>query len=187
MSPPRLSARSAPAARRPRRVALLAAATLTLGMLATVAHAAEEWGIEGEKTVRFTARVTDLLCAITGNCPADCGAGRHQLGLLLDDGRLLPAVKNYDPFAGATVELLPFCNKRVVADGLLIEKPAMRLFALQYVRLAPDGKWRRADRFGRKWAKKHGRKDASNWFREDPQVRRIIKKDGVFGIPGLKP
>ena len=47
---------------------------------------AESWGLLGEQALRFEGKVTDLLCAITGNCPADCGAGKRQLGLLRDDG-----------------------------------------------------------------------------------------------------
>ena len=162
---------------------------LTMGLtalLAPAALAAEEWGIDGEKKARFEARVVDILCVITGDCPKDCGAGKRQLGLLTDDGKLYPAAKNFDPFAGTTVELLPFCNKRVLADGLIIDNPKARLFALQFVRPLPDGKWRRADRFGKAWAKSHPGKPAGQWFRHDPLVKKIIAKDGKLGIPGLK-
>ncbi len=162
------------------------AAALTAAVSASAARAAEEWGIEGEKAVRFEARVVDMLCVITGDCPKDCGNGRRQLGLLRDDGTLLPVVKNFEPFAGATVELRPFCGRKVLADGLIIENDKARLFALQFVRPLPDGKWRRANRFGRAWAKSHPGKDPGQWFRHDERVGEIIARDGKLGIRGLK-
>lgn len=150
------------------------------------ALAAQEWGIDHEEATRLEAKVVDILCELTGDCPADCGAGKRQLGLLSDDGTLVPVVKNFDPFAGATVDLIGFCNKRITADGLYIKDPLMPLFAIQFKRLAPDGKWSRANWFAKEWAKREG-KDAGQWFRDDPKIKQVLKKDGVFGIPGLKP
>ena len=151
------------------------------------ASAAEEWGIEGEKKARFEAKVVDILCELSGDCPADCGAGKRQLGLLKDDGTLVLVAKNFDIFAGATADLKGFCGKRIVADGLLIKTPHMTLFALQFKRLAPDGKWSRANSFTKEWSKANGGKDGGQWFRNDRAVKDLIKTDGVFGIPGLKP
>ena len=151
-----------------------------------VAQAAEEWGIDGEKKARFEAKVVDVLCELTGDCPADCGSGKRQLGLLRDDGTLVLAVKNVDIFAGAADDLKGFCNKRIVADGLLINNPKMPLFALQFKKLAPDGKWSRANQFGKDWSKANGGKKASQWFKNDPRIIKIIAEKGVFGIPGLK-
>ena len=54
------------------------------------AQAAAEWGIEHEKKMRVDAKVVDLLCEVTGDCTDNCGNGKRQLGLLLDDGRLIP-------------------------------------------------------------------------------------------------
>lgn len=171
------------------RFVIFAIASLALAV--GPSSAAEKWGIDHEKVVRFEAKVVDILCLLTGNCPADCGAGRRQLGLLRDDGRLLLVAKNRDIFAGASNDLIEFCNKRIIADGLLIESPKMPLFALQFLRLAPDGKWSGATRFQRDWAKRHGTKwdgkKAKNWYRNDERIKAIIEKDGVFGIPGLKP
>jgi hypothetical protein len=151
------------------------------------ASAAEEWGIDGEKKVRFEARVVDILCELTGNCPADCGAGKRQLGLLKDDGTLIFAVKNVDIFAGAANDLIGYCGKRIVADGLLIGNPKMKMFALQYSKPVPDGKWRRANQFGKDWSKANGGKAAGQWFKNDATIKRIIAARGVYGIPGLKP
>ena len=162
-----------------KRMILVAA---LLGLAAQAAPAAEKWGIDGEKTARFEAKVVDVLCVITGDCPKDCGAGKRQLGLLTDDGKLYPAVKNFEPFAGAAVELKPFCGRRVLADGLIIESPKARLFALQFVKPLPDGKWRRANRFGMDWARRNPGKDAGEWYRHDPLVKKIIEKDGKLGL-----
>ena len=171
------------------RLLMIAAAALLVG--ATAARAGEGWGIKHEQVVRFEAKVVDILCELAGDCPADCGAGKRQLGLLADDGTLTPVVKNFDPFAGAVNDLVEFCGQRVVADGLLIDDPRFRLFALQFKRLAPDGKWRRANWFSRDWAKaqgvKPGSKTAQQWFYNDPTIKAVIERHGVFGIPGLKP
>ena len=63
----------------------------------------------------------------------------------------------------------------------------MPLFALQFKRLAPDGEWSRANWFSKDWGERYGADKASEWFRHDPAVKGVIAKDGVFGIPGLKP
>ena len=79
----------------------------TMPVLATLAalaapptHAADSWGLENERTLEVTGKVVDLLCALAGDCPAGCGAGKRQLGILTAEGRLLPAVKGTVFFAG---------------------------------------------------------------------------------------
>ena len=170
--------------------------TIIIGTAASIAltasaFAAEGWGIDHEKVTRTEAKVVDLLCEVTGNCVPNCGSGKRQLGLLLDSGKLVPVVKNNDPFAGAIQDLIPFCNKRIVADGLMISNPKMSMFQLQFLRAAPKGqpkgKWSGAKWFTRNWAKANPGKDAGQWFRHDKLVKELVAKDGVLGIPGLKP
>lgn len=161
--------------------------TAALVLFSVPVHAAEEWGIEHEKKARFEAKVVDLLCELSGDCPPGCGGGKRQLGLLKDDGTLLLVSKNADPFAGAAADLIGFCGKRIIADGLYIANPKMPMFALQFKRLAPDGKWSRANWFVKDWSEKHGKAKAGQWFRNDPTIDEIIRRDGVFGIPGLRP
>jgi hypothetical protein len=167
----------------------LSAAILVLA--SGVARAAEEWGIEHEEKARFEAKVVDVLCELSGDCPARCGGGKRQLGLLRDDGRLILAVKNQDLFAGASNDLLPFCGTRLIVDGLMIKDPLMPLFQIQFRRPAPDGKWRRANQFRRDWAKERDLEWESDmagaWYNHDKRVKQVIAKDGVFGIPGLEP
>jgi hypothetical protein len=170
--------------------------SIILGTAASVAltasaFAAEGWGINHEKVTRVEAKVVDLLCEVTGNCVANCGNGKRQLGLLFANGKLVPVVKNNDPFAGAIADLQPYCGKRIVADGLLISNPKMSMFQLQFLRAAPKGqpkgKWSGAKGFSRNWAKAHPGKKGAQWFRHDQRVKDLIAKDGVLGIPGLKP
>ncbi len=163
-----------------------AAIAASLLLAPALALAAESWGLPDEQTTRFDATVVDLLCELTGDCPADCGGGARQLGLLTDDGKLLPVFKNFVAFAGATAELAEFCGQRVTADGLLATNRGLTIFALQFVREAPDGKWRRANRFTAKWAEANGvaadSKQAKQWFRNDPKVKARLARDGILGL-----
>lgn len=163
-------------------VAALLAALATTG----AAHAAGSWGLPNEEAARFEAKVVDLLCELTGDCPADCGAGKRQLGLLKDDGKIVLPIKNSAPFAGTADELIDFCGKRVQADGLLSTNRGYTFFALKFVREFPDGEWRGANRFVPKWAAANGidpkSKAAAQWFRNDPRVKKLIKENGKLGI-----
>lgn len=149
--------------------------------------AAEKWGLPDEEVVRFDAQVVDLLCELSGDCPANCGGGARQLALKTNDGNLVLPVKNVVPFAGTAAELIEFCGQRVTADGLLTtNRGATLLFVLQFVRQAPDGKWRRANRFLPKWAEKNGvapdSAQAKRWFRNDPAVKGLIDRQGKLGL-----
>lgn len=153
---------------------------------ANTAQAANSWGLQGEEILRFEAKVVDIVCELTGDCPPECGAGKRQLGLLKDDGVLVLPAKNQVPFAGASAELIDFCGKKVVADGLLVTNRGTTFYALQFVKEAPDGKWRRANRFGNKWAEANGfdpaGKEKNSWFRHDPAVKDLIGRQGKLGL-----
>jgi len=161
---------------------------LALAFLAfqPVAQAAQGWGLPEEEEVRFDATVVDVLCELTGDCPDNCGNGTRQLGLLDEDGVLHLPLKNFTPFTGASWELQPFCGKKVTADGLFSTNKGYKVFVVQFVREAPDGKWQRANRFTAQWAEKNGvapdSKQAKQWFRNDPEVQRLIDEAGVFGL-----
>ena len=154
--------------------------------ISNAAMAAKSWGVTNEEIARFDAKVVDILCELSGDCPADCGAGKRQLGLIDADGKLILVGKNQSPFSGAVVELLPFCGKQVTADGLFTENRGVRFFAIQFVRELPDGKWRGATRFVNDWAERNGvaadSAEAKQWFRNDPNVKRIIERDGLLGL-----
>lgn len=149
--------------------------------------AAEGWGIENEKVVRYEAKVVDLVCELTGDCPENCGGGKRQLGLVKQDGTLYPLVKGQDLFANAIPDLLPFCGRMVVADGLEINSPKMRLFMLQFRKgTEQDAEWRRANAFGRQWSERNGGQDSAEWFRHDPLIVKTIAEKGKLGDPKLK-
>lgn len=165
---------------------ILAVLTLALSAATTSgAFAAESWGLPEEEKTRFEGKVVDATCELTGDCPDQCGGGKRQLGILTEGGELILPLKNVVPFAGTTVELLEFCGEQVVADGLFATNRGVRVFALQFVRKAPDGDWRRANRFTSQWAESNGvdpkSPTAQQWFRNDPAVTRVIERDGKLG------
>ena len=59
---------------------LSAAFTVFFGI--STAQAADGWGIAGEKVVQWDAKVVDILCELSGDCPANCCDGKRQLGCL---------------------------------------------------------------------------------------------------------
>lgn len=165
----------------------LAHLTLAIGLIvAAPLQAAEEWGLPEEEKVRFDAKVVDILCELTGDCPAGCGGGKRQLGLLTDAGKLVLPIKNATIFTGTAAELIDFCGQRVTADGLMSTNRGYTVFALQFVRPAPDGKWRRANRFLPKWAEANGlpadAPQVKQWFRHDPAVEAVLAEDGILGL-----
>ena len=169
-----------------RKFVLFALMAVSATAIAAKANAAEEWGLPDEKIARFEAKVVDVLCELSGDCPKACGGGKRQLGLIDGKGKLILPLKNSVIFAGAADELIDFCGKQVIADGLFATNRGYTVFALQFVKEAPNGKWRRANRFLPKWAKKNGlpanSKKANRWFDHDPKVKASISKDGKLGL-----
>lgn len=161
-------------------------AAALLFMATATADAAEKWGLPDEKIVRFEAKVVDILCELTGDCPKSCGAGKRQLGLLNAKGKLILPLKNSVIFAGAAAELVDFCGQMIIADGLLTTNRGYTVMALQFIKPLPDGKWRRANRFVAKWAKQTGidpkSKQAERWFENDPRINALLAKDGKLGL-----
>lgn len=148
---------------------------------------AKSWNLYAEQPARFTARVTDLLCELTGDCPADCGAGKRQIGLVRDaDNVLILAIKNGQAaFSGAAADLAPYCGRTVEVDGLMIDDPdlgARNVYMVQRIR-ADDGEWIRANRFTKAWAEENPQaKGKGPWFRRDPRIKAIIDRTGYLGL-----
>lgn len=161
-------------------------ATLPGAAPATEPSQAETWGLFGEQPLRLEAKVTDLLCALTGDCPTDCGAGKRPLGLVADDGRLIVLAKNAEPiFTGAVVDMLPYCGKRVEVDGLMVGEGPARVYQAQLVRLAGSGKpFEKTERWSKAWDAAHpaAAKSEEPWFRKDPAIGALIRKNGYFGL-----
>jgi hypothetical protein len=106
---------------------------------------ARPWNLYAEVPARFEAKVVDILCELTGDCAAACGAGTRQMGLLrsADNVLVLAMKKAQAAFSGAAVDLAPFCGQTVTVDGLLIDDPdlgAKNLYLVQKVKAgAPTG------------------------------------------------
>lgn len=149
------------------------------------AQAADSWGLENERIVLIEGRVVDLLCELAGDCAPGCGGGTRQLGLVEASGRLLPLVKGNVNFANAVPDLLPHCGRTVQLDGLLVESPAMPVLFVQALRGSEAEPWRPTTAFAEQWKARHG--EAEEWMRADPAVKAAIARNGVLGIPGLKP
>jgi hypothetical protein len=164
---------------------------LFFAMLATFAlspqaRAAELWGLQNESIATYRAEVVDLLCVVGGSCPPACGAGKRQLGLLTQDGKLRAAVKASSDFAGPVMDLLPYCGRTIEVDGLLVENPLMTMMFVQRLREKDDQTWVTTDGFLHDFAARHGNGNSDDWVRKHPEAKAIIAADGVFGIKGLK-
>lgn len=167
--------------------------TLALGLPAAAQDFSEgsqasSWGLLGEAKARFEARVVDAVCALSGDCPADCGAGRRQMAMIrtADDVMVL-ALKNAQPiFTGATVDLAPFCGRTVTVDGLLVGDPeAVGEAELMQVQIVEDGESvTKADGWLDAWRAAHpgAAAEEGQWFRNDPSIRARIEERGYTGL-----
>ncbi|PKP75815.1 MAG: hypothetical protein CVT84_01010 [Alphaproteobacteria bacterium HGW-Alphaproteobacteria-6] len=172
-------------------IAVLLAATFATPAAAqdfAAGSEAKPWGLYAEAPARFTATVSDALCAVTGDCPADCGAGRRQMVLMREaDGVLVFPMKNAQPvFSGAASELLPFCGQRVEVDGLLITDPdlgAENVYLVQRIRAEGAAEWTAANQWTKDWqAANPGATGKGPWFRRDPRINAAIDATGYFGL-----
>ena len=165
---------------------------IALFAISHAALAADSWNLPNEEEVRFDAKVTDVLCVLSGDCPPDCGSGKRVLGLLKEDGELVLPIKNGGPFTGAVTDLLPHRGTMVTADGLFTINFGVKTFAIQFVR-PQEGKWRRANGFVKQWAAERGLeakdKKARRWFRNDETILEIVGEQGKLGLKdkGIEP
>ncbi len=149
---------------------------------------AQSWNLYAEQPALFEAKVVDALCAITGDCPADCGAGTRQMGLLRKaDGVFVFAVKNNQPvFSGAANDLAPFCGQDVEVDGLLLVDPdtaLMNVYQVQTIRTLGAADWVKANRWTKDWqAQFPDAVGKEPWFRRDPRIKAEIAEHGYFGL-----
>lgn len=170
-----------------KKTVIFAAATAALVGASGLAMAAKSWNLTGEEIARFDATVVDAICATTGDCPPDCGAGQRQLGLMTDEDKFILVSKNAEAFTGAADDLIEFCGKKVTVDGLFTANQGVRFFAVQFVKDSAEGaKWRGAKRWGVNWAERNGLDPASKkknqWFRHDPRIKALRDRDGFLGL-----
>lgn len=148
---------------------------------------ARSWNLYAEVPALFDATVVDIMCDITGDCPADCGAGERQLGLKRSaDDVLVLAMKNNQPaFTGAVIDLLPYCGQQVTVDGLMIEDedfPVNNIYLVQRIK-AGEADWAKASQFTKVWAAENPDAQGKGpWFRRDPRVLAEIEREGYLGL-----
>ncbi len=171
-----------------------------LGLLMAVPAAAEGefsegsevtgWdGLQGREPAKFDARVVDVLCELTGDCPEDCGAGARQMGLVREaDGVLVLAAKNLQTsFNGATKDLSPYCGQVVTVDGLLVGDPTVaptKFYQVHTIQRQGVKLKARAVRWTRLWDRANPElQDLKGpWFRHDPGVKAAIEANGWLGL-----
>jgi hypothetical protein len=150
---------------------------------------ANSWNLVGEQKARFSGKVVDILCEISGDCPEDCGAGARQIGIVRSaDNALIPVLKNGQPlFNGAIPDLLPYCNQAVDVDGLILSDETIKsgpLYQIQLIRREGESEWAKTNLWTKKWVEDHpefaGKE--GQWFRSDPAVQKQIAADGSFGL-----
>ena len=175
-----------------RRFAPLAAALVAVPALAqdfSAGSAAASWGLNGERPAKFEAEVVDILCQLSGDCPAACGGGARVLGLLrAADGALVLPMKNGQPvFSGLIADLAPFCGQSVEVDGLLIGEAGAtptQFYMVQSIRPAGAAEAVPSDGFTAAWARANPEAAAAggDWFRNDPAIKARIAEAGYLGL-----
>ncbi len=150
---------------------------------------ARSWNLNGEEKALFSGKVVDLLCELSGtDCPTNCGNGKRNLGIVRNvDNKLITVLKNRQAaFNGAAEDLLPYCNKQVDVDGLLVgddEVVHAKFYMVQLIRISGENKWNKANLWTKRWAQKNPQaKGKGAWFRRDPRVKKQLAADGHFGL-----
>ncbi|MCH9809166.1 MAG: hypothetical protein K0U74_15685 [Alphaproteobacteria bacterium] len=149
---------------------------------------AATFGLRGETKATFSGKVVDILCELSGDCPANCGDGNRNLGIVREaDGKLILVSKNAQfEFNGAVDDLLPYCGKAVDVDGLMIgNDPGVKaqIYMVQLIREKGAADWNKAELWTSAWAKRNpGAAGKGPWYNRDPRVAKQIKKDGRLGL-----
>jgi hypothetical protein len=166
---------------------IVLAALIACLLVSAGARAAEQLGTSQEQILTTKARVVDLACELTGSCPANCGDGKRQLGLLTPEGKLLVAAKGYAIFIGAVPDLLPHCGQTIWVDGLTTSQFGTTLFMVQRLKDNEGDEWRDADQGLQDWSKAHrlapDSDQAKEWYRHDDTVAAEVAKRGKLGVP----
>lgn len=150
---------------------------------------AQEWPLAADQTpALFEAKVVDILCELSGDCPADCGAGRRQLGLLRSaDGVLVLPAKNAQPiFSGAVADLAPYCGQTVQVDGMMVtaENGPGAYYHVQRIKGPQDDAFVATNRFSKEWIRNNQAvlNKPGRWFNKDPRITSRIEKEGRLGL-----
>ncbi|MEM7496757.1 MAG: hypothetical protein AAF371_02040 [Pseudomonadota bacterium] len=150
---------------------------------------AKNWNLaHGETKARFEAKVTDAVCALTGDCPEDCGGGLRQMVLeRVADGKTLLVFKNIQPiFSGGTYDLAAYCGQTVTVDGLLVGDPEVTKGAeiMQVQTVTVGGETAKTNNFTKGWEARTENPigEKGPWFRRDPLIHERIDTTGHLGL-----
>ena len=150
---------------------------------------AKAWNVAGEEKARFNGTVVDVLCDLTGDCPADCGAGTRQLAIRrsADDKLILVSKNAQAAFTGAARELAPFCAQEVEVDGNLVGDPELtqtKFYQVQKIRAVGADEWVSANRWTKVWNEQNPdqAKVKGAWYRKDPLINAQIEAEGYLGL-----
>ncbi len=149
---------------------------------------AKEWGLTGEEKATFSGKVVDVLCELSGDCADNCGGGSRYLGIVREaDNQLVYVLKNRQTaFNGPVADLLPYCNKQVDVDGVLVgedEVVKAKFYLVQFIREKGAGEWNKANLWTKDWAEKNPEaKGKGPWFKRDPRIAKQIAESGHFGL-----
>jgi len=150
---------------------------------------AKEFGFVDEIQSTFSAKVVDIACELTGDCIDNCGNGLRQLGLIREaDNKLILVLKNGQlSFNGAVEDLVPYCNKLVDVDGLMVgdeEEFSTQFYMVQFIRDKGAPEWTPAKRWVAEWKAKNPEvaEGKGPWFRRDLRVKKQIDATGYFGL-----
>jgi hypothetical protein len=149
---------------------------------------AKDFGLNEAVQSTFSAKVVDLLCEVAGDCAANCGEGNRQLGLVRDaDNKLIAVLKNGQfSFNGAAEDLLPYCNKKVEVDGIMVGDPEehnTQFYMVQFIKAEGAAEFNKANKWTKAWAARNpDAKGKGPWFRRDPRVIKQIEANGYFGL-----
>jgi len=151
---------------------------------------AKLWNVFGAEKALFSGKVVDILCALTGDCPDDCGGGERTMGITrADDGKLILGMKNSQAsFNGANTDLARYCGKDVEVDGLFVGDPEITPTQVKYYQVQrireKGGKWAKANKWVSDWKKRNPdqAKGKGPWFRRDVGVNKRIEANGHLGL-----
>ncbi len=150
---------------------------------------AKEFGFLDEEKATFSGKVVDIMCELSGNCVDNCGGGTRLMGIIRSsDNKLILPLKNAQlAFNGPTEDLVPYCNKQVDVDGVLIgdqEFYGTKFYMVQFIRDAGSEKWNKAKLWTKEWKKRNPdvAKGKGPWFKRDPRVKKQIAANGYFGL-----
>lgn len=167
----------------------LVAATSSLAQDYSEGSNAKEFGLIEEEKATFSGKVVDVTCELTGDCPANCGDGNRNMGIIRDsDDKLILALKNAQfSFNGPVYDLVKYCNKEVDVDGLLIgyeEDYGAKFYMVQFIRDKGAAEWNKANKWTAGWRARNPEfaKGKGPWFRRDPRVAKQIEATGYFGL-----